>query len=432
MQKPIVVLLAGGASNRFWPFSDKNLLSIFGKPFLFHQVEALKQAGFSDIVVVSYGDTLNASQHLDIVTVEQKQEGMAGAVLSAEVFIKDRPTVVVIANDAVEPRLFKTVFETAVENKTNALVGYQTNTYLPMGYIVSQNNSISSIIEKPGEGKQPSNLVTISSHVFLNGSTLVSHLKKTKSTKDDRYEKTLEVMMRNEEFKVLPYQGPFAYLKYPWHILLVMNHFLERLIESHIDPKATIHPSATITGPVWIEEGVVVMEYAKITGPCYIGSNTIIGNHTMIRQSHIGRDCVIGFGSDVTRSYIGALSWLHTNYVGDSVLGDNVSMGSGTVLANLRLDEKEISSEVKGEKISTHETKCGAMIGNNVRIGVNTSIMPGIKIGMNSSIGAGVILSRDVPDGIRCFLKQEQLVSKQKTEQISSDRSTFKNKLTSH
>lgn len=150
----------------------------------------------------------------------------------------------------------------------------------------------------------------------------------------------------------------------------------------------------------------------------------------MVRQSYIGKDCVVGFSTDIARSYIGDHCWFHSNYVGDSVLEGNVSMGSGSVLANLRLDEGEIWSVVRGEKINTHRTKLGAMIGKNVRIGVNVSIMPGVKVGEDSMIGAGVILDKDVPEQSFCVVKNGYEIKKNtKTVHAASNRQDFLSKI---
>ena len=81
----------------------------------------------------------------------------------------------------------------------------------------------------------------------------------------------------------------------------------------------------------------------------------------------------------------------------------NSSMGSGAVLANLRLDDGEI---IPGKN------KLGAMIGKGVRIGVNASIMPGVKIGRDSFIGSGVVLDTDLEDGSFCFAKSGYSIKK--------------------
>ncbi len=85
---------------------------------------------------------------------------------------------------------------------------------------------------------------------------------------------------------------------------------------------------------------------------------------------------------------------------------------------------------VKGEKINTHRTKLGSMIGANVRIGVNASIMPGIKIGSGSMIGAGVTLDTDLSEGSFCYAKGGYVVKKN-TKHVSnaSSRSQYRTKL---
>jgi bifunctional UDP-N-acetylglucosamine pyrophosphorylase/glucosamine-1-phosphate N-acetyltransferase len=102
------------------------------------------------------------------------------------------------------------------------------------------------------------------------------------------------------------------------------------------------------------------------------------------------------------------------------VLENNVSMGGGAKLANLRLDDGEISG--------TGRNKLGAMIGQGVRIGINASIMPGVKIGKNSFVGSGVILDRDLPEDSFCVAKSAYTVTKNRA-QASTSREEFKKKI---
>ncbi len=179
---------------------------------------------------------------------------------------------------------------------------------------------------------------------------------------------------------------------------------------------------------VYIDDDVKIFEYTKIVGPTYIGKGSVIGNNNIIRNSYIGMGCVTGFSTDITRSYIGDNCWFHTNYIGDSVLVGNVSMGSGAKLANLRLDDGEIYSTVAGEKIATGRKKLGALIGSGVRIGVNTSIMPGVKIGKGSFIGSQVMLDKDLPDNSYCIVKHEYTIARNNSS-ASEKRDEFKKNL---
>ena len=79
----------------------------------------------------------------------------------------------------------------------------------------------------------------------------------------------------------------------------------------------------------------------------------------------------------------------HLNYVGDSVIGENCNLASGTKIANLRFDKKDI--EVNG--IGTNRHKFGAILGDNIETGINSSINTGTVIGNNTFIGPGAVAS---------------------------------------
>ncbi len=169
-------------------------------------------------------------------------------------------------------------------------------------------------------------------------------------------------------------------------------------MESTISKDAQIADTAVIKGDVIIKEGVRIFDHATINGPCYIGKNAVVANNSLVRDSMINEGCVIGYSTEIARSSIGKNVWTHANYIGDSIISDNCSFGSGTVTGNLRLDEKNISVNIKGEKISSETNKFGLITGENIRCGINTSFMPGVKIGSNCVIGAGLVIPYDIEE----------------------------------
>ena len=76
----------------------------------------------------------------------------------------------------------------------------------------------------------------------------------------------------------------------------------------------------------------------------------------------------------------------------------NVGLGAGAVTGNLRLDEKNVTVLIAEEKVDSGSNKLGLIAGNKVRVGINTSIMPGVKIGSGSFIGGGLAIAEDVPN----------------------------------
>ena len=78
------------------------------------------------------------------------------------------------------------------------------------------------------------------------------------------------------------------------------------------------------------------------------------------------------------------------------MLGENVNFGAGTTVSNLRHDGKNHRSMVCGVLIDTGRRKFGAIIGDGVHTGINTSIYPGRKLWPGTSTLPGEIVSKDV------------------------------------
>lgn len=416
MNDVTLIVLAGGEGKRFRPFTtSKALFPFFGLPLFAHTIS---DAPVSKMIIVTnpQNDETIRSFRFPIPTstvVQKEPKGMADAMLACSSAISG-PILVVNADDVIDPELLSLVVNTKL---FGAIPGLKRKG--PFGYISFDGVRPVGIVEKPEAGKEPSPYAEIVCHYISDGKEFLDEIAKTKSDRDDAYEKALTNLMARREFTFVPYEGNFVPLKYPRHVLDVMSILFDG-IEKYKGKYVVIKSNVVIEGPVYIEDNVKIYENTKIVGPCYIGKNTIIGNNTIIRESHIGADCVIGFNCDVTRSYIGNNCWLHSNYVGDSVLEGNISMGGGAKLANLRLDDGEIAG--------TGRNKLGAMIGKGVRIGVNASIMPGVSIGQNSFVGSGVVLEKDLPEDSFCMMKPAYTITKNRTSAPAS-RDEFKKKI---
>ena len=411
-----VILLAAGRSKRLKPIADKNFLEFAGKPLIQHQLDFLARAGFEDVVIVGGAHNLDRLKKLGHAVVEQKnlEEGMAGGVLAAEEAVGGDSILIVSTNDVVDPEAFELI-KNVDDSYDSFLVGKEVESYFPGGYLSTEGDQITGIVEKPGEGNEPSNLVNIVIHFHHKSRELFEALKKTDSEKDDRYEVALDALIKSGlKMKALPYSGYWQPIKYPWHVLSVMDHFLDNLDTN--TEKAEIAETATIRGKVYLEEGVKIMDNAVIHGPVFIGKNTIIGSNSLIRNSNIGADCLIGYATEVARSCVGNSVWTHTNYIGDSIIGNNVSFGAGSVTGNLRLDEGNISVDIRGNRTDSNRNKFGIVTGDHIRCGINTSFMPGVKIGNSVCVGAGITVSKDVPDDKFVYAKSELIMKDNKLD----------------
>ncbi len=137
----------------------------------------------------------------------------------------------------------------------------------------------------------------------------------------------------------MPYSGPWQALKYPWHVLDIMHALLGRIDGQHISPEAKIEDGVLIKGNVVIEKGARVFHGATIAGPAYIGEGAIVGNGSLVRESMIGAGAVVGFATEVARSYMADRAHTHACQVLDSILDEDVNFSASCTTANLRIDQ---------------------------------------------------------------------------------------------
>lgn len=406
MKDIMAVILAGGVGKRFRPLTtSKPLMKFLSKPLIEHTLEAVAQAGVSRIVVVTNPQNDQTFRKFRIrggeirTVVQEKALGMADALLTAGKHIINHSILVVNASDIVEPTLVRKVLTTSRNQEIDLVIpGLESDQYFPGGYLKMDGDRLKAIVEKPGEGKQPSNLVNLVVHFIRDTDRLLQEISGLVQTGDNAYEQALSKLLATNNGFVVRYRGKFGYLKYPWDILNINRMLLQSLTKTKVSPQAKIHETAILEGPVEVAQGAQILEQAVIKGPVFIGSNAVVGTGSLIIESNIESHCVIGFASEVVRSYIGEGSWLHHNYIGDSVLEGRNSLGAGAVTANFRFDEREVVSRVGTERITTKRHKLGAILATDARVGVNSSLMPGVKIGAGSFIGPGVVQYTDLDE----------------------------------
>lgn len=417
--EPVIVILAAGANTRFWPLREKSLWPFFDRPLLEHHLEALKAAGYRDCVIVASpaNEQLvrrSASRVAGLrahVVVQETPAGMgdglvvAGRALAAE--LGDRPLAVTQAHDVVLPEAYASLRAGLEAGAEGVVVAHEVAAYFPGAYLEVEGDRLRRLVEKPPPGSEPSNLVALVVHLHRHPQLLLEAIEReyrTSGATDDHYERALQRLLdRGLAYRVERYAGPWRPIKYPWHVLEVMDFFLAELTTGRLPWLAELSPDA---------EGVVLAEGARlypgssITGPAYVGPGAVIGNGTLVRGSMVGRGSTIGFSCEVARSYIGAGVLLHHDYVGDSVLADNVALGWGAVTGNWPFYPPPVKSTVEGARVRTGMEKLGAIIGEGVRTGTNVVIDPGYKIGAGSYICPNVRVTRDIGEGRLIDVKQ--------------------------
>ena len=157
----------------------------------------------------------------------------------------------------------------------------------------------------------------------------------------------------------------------------------------HLPGASVLHAGAILfDSNIWVGEGTVVEPGALIKGPTIIGHNTEIRQGAYVRGNClIGNRCVVGHTTEVKTSIMldGAKAG-HFAYIGDSILGNDVNLGAGTKLANLKIVQVEMKLRVEGQTYTTGLKKLGAILGDHVETGCNSVTSPGTLLGKASLV----------------------------------------------
>lgn len=183
-------------------------------------------------------------------------------------------------------------------------------------------------------------------------------------------------------FRSFSYEKLLEGITYPWEILDRISSFVDSFallgkIESSVPQGAFLINQSQI----YIGKGVLISPGATIEGPCIIGDGCLIKSNALVRSYTVLDLCsVVGHCSEVKGSlFMPHAKAPHFNYVGDSILGENVNLGAGVKCANLRLDHKPvIAIDSSNARVNTQRKKLGAILGDGCQIGCQTVFNPGV------------------------------------------------------
>ena len=388
------LILAAGKGTRMWPLTEnspKPLLPICGLPIIERQIQELKKIGVKKLyILIGYqmkelSDYLGKNKNgIDIQYIVQKeQKGTGHAVNQAKNIIKGNFYCIngdLIVDSKNLERLKKkkdelTMMVTKVKDGSN------------FGVIESMNGRLVSINEKGISGKS-----TINAGIFLFNEKIFDAIDNIEKSIRGEYELTDALQAISNDIHILEYQGFWKDIGAPWDLITANEKYIHNL-ENQI--KGTVEDNVVIKGNIHLEENSVIKSGTYIEGPVWIGKDCTIGPNSYLREGTVlcGGNKV-GASTEIKNSILMKDAKApHHNYVGDSIIGENSNLGSGTKIANLRLDKKKIEVVHKGVTHNTERKKLGAIIGSNVNTGINASINAGTILGNNVKVGPNSLVS---------------------------------------
>ena len=160
--------------------------------------------------------------------------------------------------------------------------------------------------------------------------------------------------------------------------------------QNHFECRKDVPAGCHIGANVFIAQDVKLPPVCVVEDNVYIDSGTEIRPFAYIRKNVIiGKNCVIGNSCELKNSILmNNVQVPHFNYVGDSLLGNHTHIGAGVILANLRLDNKNIILRTNTECIDSGLRKFGAIMSDHSEVGCNSVLNPGTILAKNVKISA--------------------------------------------
>jgi bifunctional UDP-N-acetylglucosamine pyrophosphorylase/glucosamine-1-phosphate N-acetyltransferase len=414
-------ILAAGEGARLQPLTatrPKHLIKIGGKTILERCLDTLKTMGIAEVVVVVHymSDTIKTylvnGKKLGLKIEYAEQEGLFGtgnAVGTLEPYMKE-DFLLVNGDLLFDAEAAKAAISLHLKEKpatTIAVVPVEN----PENYGIAElegENKVKRIIEKPTRENSPSNLANAGIYVF--STEIFAKLKQTSPSSRGELEipDALSLLIKDNKTVLAARitKNEWLDIGRPWDLLEANRWVLKRMKP---EVNGTIENGAHLLGHVTVAETARVRSGAYIEGPAFIEEQADLGPNCYIRPyTSIGRKVRIGNACEVKNSIIMDHAHIgHLSYVGDSIVGENCNLAAGTITANYRLDAKTVKMMIKDKMVDTERRKLGAVLGDNVKTGINALFMPGVKVGNDAWVGPNVMVQKDLPPKSIVMLKQE-------------------------
>ncbi|MBP2133863.1 bifunctional UDP-N-acetylglucosamine pyrophosphorylase/glucosamine-1-phosphate N-acetyltransferase [Methanomicrobium sp. W14] len=391
------VILAAGEGKRMRPLTTsrpKVMLPVANRPMLEHLVLAVRDAGVSDFVfVVGYHEQEIRNHFKDgsflgvniRYTTQRRQMGTADALLAAQGLVTGR--FLLLNGDMILKTDDIKIF---CKNPAPCVGTFESSHPEDFGVVISEGTTVSGIYEK--SKNPPGNI--INAGIYLFDLEIFDILKNISISERGEYELTdaLSEYISSQRLTSCIISS-WCDIGEPWN-LVDANESLMKSIRDDIS--GIIENGVCISGNLVLGKGSVIKSGTYIEGNCIIGENCDIGPHAYIRGcTSVGDNCHIGHSVEVKNSVIFRGTKIpHFNYVGDSVIGSGCNFGAGTKIANLRHDRKNV--RVAGT--DTKRRKFGAVVGDNVQLGINCSVNTGTVIGSGVTASPGSCIEGVISD----------------------------------
>jgi bifunctional UDP-N-acetylglucosamine pyrophosphorylase/glucosamine-1-phosphate N-acetyltransferase len=432
-----VVVLAAGKGTRMKSQVPKVLHRISGFALIervLRTAEAVSPATIT--LVVGHGAdevkaVLASSRQALQFVVQEQQLGTGHALLQTRPLLEGKQGVVVLLSGDV-PLLTGNTLRSLIETHANCNAAATVVTAempRPFGYgrIVRTSGRISKIVEERDASPAQRKITEINSGIYaFDLAPLFGALDSigTANNQGEYYLPDLVAIYRKQKRTVATWtvdraeeiRGINSRTELAEVSSMVRQQKNEELMAAGvtlIDPATTYIDSDVVVGADTVIHPCVFLEGStKIGAACEIhagsrivnstlGDRVCVRNHSVVTDStvesgsflgpfahirpgsHVGEDVHIGNFVELKKTAMGkGAKANHLAYLGDATIGSATNVGAGTITCNY-----------DGEK--KHQT----VIGNNVFVGSNSTLVAPLKLADGAYIAAGSAVTKDVPAG---------------------------------
>jgi len=358
------VVMAGGEGTRLRPLTSnqpKPMVPIVGKPCMEHIIDLLRRHEMDEVVVTLafmpqairtyFGDGDALGVDIDY-SVEEQPLGTAGSVRLAQGVLDE--TFLVISGDALCDVDLGSLVEAHRAKGAAVTIGLKSvDNPLEFGIVVTdEDGRVERFLEKPSWGQVFSD--TINTGIYVLEPEVLRHVP------DDRpYDFSKEL------FPLLLEMGRPIYghvLDGYWQDIGNLDQFRQAnfdALDGHVQLDV---PGLRLRGNVWVSEEVDIDQLEPVDGPASIGPYSVLSQGVIVRE-----------GARVTRSVIDV-----GTYLGRSAVVEGAILGRG---CDLR------------DHVRVHE---GVAVGDQVTIGAEASIFPGVRVYPFKEIETGAQIHENI------------------------------------
>ena len=431
------IVLAAGKGTRMKSARSKVLHEICGRPMLWYVLRAMRGAGIEEILVVVNDELEEQIHRFGVGSVLQAQQlGTGHAVRIALERLEPRGggRIVVACGDMplVTEEIFHDIIGSLGTQQPGDAVMSLVTVKMPLpssfGRIVRRGQVVERIVEARDARPDQLAIDEMNASIYAFDETAlrdaVTHLRDDNAQSEYYLTDTVEYfvnagkvvrpVLAADHLQVLGINDrvELAQARKAMNARLCGEHMRDGV--TIVDPETTyLEPELEIGSDSVIYPNTIIARLSKLGENCVIGPNcrlshAILGARVTVRESVVMNSTIasdvsvgpfahlrgdsrvadhvhIGNFVEIKKSKLArGVKVSHLSYLGDASIGEQTNVGAGTITCNF-----------DGTK------KNSTIVGRDVAIGSNTSLVAPVTVGDGALTGAGSVVTKDVASGER-------------------------------